>query len=93
MGIGLLEPEGCKYVERIRIIADDRQLSYSSTEKLKRTAEWLGNLRRIVELFSRCLDVCGDDLNEPRLAMIEIYDHILSMLQEALLYLRAYPKG
>jgi hypothetical protein len=74
------------------IIADDGQLSYSSTEKLKRTAEWLGNLRRVVELFNRCLDVC-EDLNEPRLAMIEIYDHILSMLGEALQHLRSCPTG
>jgi hypothetical protein len=61
-------------------------------DKLRRTAEWLGNLRRVVELFNRCLDVC-DDPNEPRLAMIEIYDHVLTMLGEALQHLRSCPTG
>lgn len=60
--------------------------------KLKKTVEWLGNLRRIVELFNRCLDA-HEELNEQRLAMVEMYDHMLTMLRENVKYLRTCTTG
>jgi hypothetical protein len=33
-------------------------------------------LRSVVELFNRCLDVC-EDLNEPRIAMVEVIGMVL----------------
>jgi hypothetical protein len=90
--ISSVTPENVQFDFLWGMVYLNLKLSYPSTEKLRRTAEWLGNLRRVVELFNRCLDVC-DDANEPRLAMIEIYDHILSMLGETLRYLRSCPTG
>jgi hypothetical protein len=48
------------------------QLSYESLEKLRRTTEWIGRLRRVVELFNRCIDACKDEeINEVRIAIVE----------------------
>ena len=48
------------------------QLSSESPEKLKKTTEWVGRLRRVVELFNRCIDACkGEELNEVRIAIVE----------------------
>ncbi|PMD58307.1 uncharacterized protein K444DRAFT_442726 [Hyaloscypha bicolor E] len=44
-------------------------------------------LRSVVELFNRCLDVC-EDLNEPRIAMVEVIDCLLQILSEFVKYLR-----
>lgn len=48
------------------------QLSSESPEKLKKTTEWVGRLRRVVELFNRCIDACKDEeINEVRIAIVE----------------------
>jgi hypothetical protein len=48
------------------------QLSYESLEKLRKTTEWIGRLRRVVELFNRCIDACKDtEINEVRIAIVE----------------------
>jgi hypothetical protein len=60
--------------------------------KLKKTVEWLSNLRRIVELFNRCLDA-REELNEQCLAMVEMYDHMLTMLGENIKYFRTRMTG
>jgi hypothetical protein len=50
------------------------QLSCESPEKLKKTTEWVGRLRRVVELFNRCIDACKDEgKNEVRIAIVESF--------------------
>lgn len=66
-----------------------------SPDKLKRTAEWLGRLRRVVELFNRCIGVCDgeDGLNEARLAMIEVLDIMVMVLIDSFRHLRLRHTG
>ena len=55
-------------------MAEIVQLSYDSPEKLKKTADWTGRLRRTVELFNRCLESCKDsEINEARIAIVEAF--------------------
>jgi hypothetical protein len=50
------------------------KLCLGSPGKLKRTTEWMGRLRRTVEVFNRCLDACGTvESNEARLVMVEVF--------------------
>ena len=45
-----------------------------SPEKLRKTTEWVGRLRRAVELFNRCLEACRDqEGNEARIAIVEVF--------------------
>jgi hypothetical protein len=53
------------------------QLSCGSLERLRKTTEWVGRLRRIVELFNRCIDACKDEeINEVRIAIVEGFDKL-----------------
>jgi hypothetical protein len=46
-------------------------------ERLRKTAEWLSRLRRIVELFNRVLDgVSKDYMNEARISIVEAFGKI-----------------
>ena len=53
------------------LICLNLRLSFSSLDKLERTVAWLSRLRRVVELFNRCFDIC-EELNEARLTVVEV---------------------
>jgi len=57
-------------------------------ENLKRTTDLLHSIRRLVELFSRCLEVC-DKQNEAeaRIAAIDFLDPLLYALTDSIDYL------
>lgn len=61
-----------------------------SADKLKRTAEWLGRLRRVVELFNLCIEVCDgeDGINEARLVMADFLDVMVMVLLDSFRHLR-----
>ena len=63
------------------------KLSIDTPDKLRRTVEWLSKVRRVVELFNRCLDVCADE-SEARLAMVDMLDPILGMLGDSVKFFR-----
>ncbi len=45
-------------------------------------AEWTGRLRRVLELFNRCLDACEEgEENEARIAMSEAFGKAFSLPQ------------
>lgn len=56
------------------------QLSCVSAEKLRKTTEWVGRLRRAVELFNRCLEACREqESNEARIAIVEVFGKIANI--------------
>jgi hypothetical protein len=68
------------------------QLSYASPDRLKRTADLLLRMRRIIELFNRCVDACDED-NETRIAMVDFLDPITIILTDSITYLRDCTSG
>ena len=67
------------------LICLNLRLSFSSTDKLERTVAWLSRLRRVVELFNRCFDIC-EELNEARLTVIEVMgNRIVDSIERPLL--------
>lgn len=79
-------------LNRLISVLKPRQLSYLSSDRLKRTTELLHKIRRLVELFSRCLESC-DEPNEARIAIVDFLDPITIILTDAVLYLHAYSSG
>jgi hypothetical protein len=65
------------------------QLSLESPEKLKRTARWLTELRRKVELFNRCVVQC-DDENSMRMEMSEVFSPLLGIFHDTIVYQQRY---
>lgn len=63
------------------------KLSYASPERLKRTADLLLRIRRVIELFNRCIAVC-DEENESRIAMVDFLDPMTVILTDSITYLR-----
>src|SRR5947207_6278823 len=54
--------------------ANITQLSYESDEKLRKTVDWISRIRRVVELFNRCLDECIEqEINEARISIVEAF--------------------
>jgi hypothetical protein len=61
------------------------QLSSESLEKLKRTTEWVGRLRRAVVRFNRCIDACKDEeINEVRIAIVEGFSKLPNLATRSL---------
>jgi hypothetical protein len=59
------------------------QLSSESPEKLRKTTEWVGRLRRVVELFNRCIDACkGEEINEVRIAIVEGFGKLANCINQ-----------
>jgi hypothetical protein len=63
-----------------------------SLEKLKRTVDWLSKLRRTVERFNACYRMCNEK-QESTLAIIDFFDHTLTILCDSAKYLRRAPKS
>lgn len=62
------------------------KLSYTSPERLKRTTDLLNRMRRSVELFIRCLELCSVD-NEARIAAVDFLDPIMIIFTDSITYL------
>ncbi|PMD63260.1 uncharacterized protein K444DRAFT_626991 [Hyaloscypha bicolor E] len=64
------------------------KLSYGLEETIKRTTDLLHSIRRLVELFTRCLDVCDKQSEaEARIAAIDFLDPLLYALTDSIDYL------
>jgi len=61
-------------------------LSYGSLERLTRTCDWLFKVRRVVELFNRCLEIC-EEMNEARLAVIDFFDPLITLAVDSVTFL------
>jgi hypothetical protein len=65
------------------------KLSYLSAERLKRTTDLLNKVRRLVEVFTRCLESC-DEPNEARIAAVDFLDPLTIILTDSIIYLHEY---
>jgi hypothetical protein len=95
MGTDLSQLEGKKQMLLHTRYCDpdpDTQLSYASPDRLKRTADLLLRMRRIIELFNRCVDACDED-NETRIAMVDFLDPLTIILTDSITYLRDCTSG
>ena len=74
--------------------ANAYQLSYDSKEKLKQTTDLLHSIRRLAELFTRCLDGCDkQNEEEARIAAIDFLDPLLHALADSIDYLHGSSAG
>jgi hypothetical protein len=83
MGYGLLYHQGTFHIEFILFQVSNHlysQLSTESSEKLKRVAGWLRDLRRNLILCNACMNSCGDEQNELRLVLPEMLKSLMDML-------------
>ena len=55
-------------------------------ERLTRTCEWLFQVRRVVELFNRCLDTC-EEMNETRFAVVDFLDPLVTLAVDSIMFL------
>ena len=61
------------------------KLSYASPDRLRRTSDLLSKIRRVSELFNRCLDNC-DERNEAGIAVVDFLDPITIILTDLITY-------
>jgi hypothetical protein len=64
-------------------------MSYPSTERLKRTTDLLHKIRRLLDFFTRSLEVC-EDANEARIAAVEFLAPLVDLLADLVIYLHTY---
>jgi hypothetical protein len=68
------------------------QMSYSSLGRLKRTCDLFNKLRRVIELFNRCLEGC-DEPNEARIAIVDFLDPLVQIASDCISYFHEYTSG
>lgn len=71
---------------------DLAQLSYTSPDRLKRTADLLNKIRTVVFLFNQCLLSC-DQVNEALLNIVDFLDPLTTILVDSITYLHKYASG
>jgi hypothetical protein len=75
-----------------KICANEFQLSYLSSERLKRTTDFLHKIRRQVDFFTRSLEVC-EESNEARIAAVDFMAPFIDILVDSVIYLHEYSFG
>lgn len=68
------------------------QMSYSSTQRLRKVIIVYMRLRRLVELFNENIEVC-EQKDEARIATIDFLDPLLSILTDLIEYLHDSASG
>jgi hypothetical protein len=53
-------------------------MSYESPDRLKRTCDLFNKMRRVTEVFNRCLEGC-DEPNEARIAIVDFLDPLMQI--------------
>lgn len=64
------------------------QMSYTSTDLLKRTTLILSKVKRVAGLFVRCLDASEED-NDSRIAVVEFLDSLSDIFVESVQFFHA----
>ncbi len=67
-------------------------MSYGSKEVLKRTTNQLNKIRRVAELFNRCLEAC-EEANEKRIAIVDFLDPVTVLLSDYIDFLHECEEG
>ncbi|CZR55427.1 uncharacterized protein PAC_05315 [Phialocephala subalpina] len=82
----LVTPEEVNFEIIWGLVYLNLKLSYLSIDRLKRTSDLLNKLRRLIELFTRCLDSC-EEANESRIAAVDFLDPLIIILTDSIVYL------
>lgn len=69
------------------VIYINLKLSYGSLERLTRTCNWLFMVRRVVELFNRCIETC-EEMNEARIAIVDFFDPLMLLAMDSIGFLQ-----
>lgn len=68
------------------------QMSYSSMDRLKRTCDIFHKMRRVTELFNRCLEEC-DQPNEARFAIVDFLDPLVQIVSDCISHYHEHTSG